>query len=103
MTLTTILPGPLELLVCYGVCFGLQNKTKWLLMDRFQWLDDLLACSYCTGFHAGWLVWLVWGMAGFMPDVKPVPVLVLGSLVGWTMASAAFCYILDVATSRLER
>lgn len=79
------------LLASYGICFGLVNKATFL--RRVGLLDRMLDCSYCTGFHAGWIASLVMlPIAGF-----EWPTLVLSAF-----ASAAFCYIIDTAVILLE-
>lgn len=79
------------LFACYGLCFGLMNKAVFL--RRVPFLDRMLDCSYCTGFHAGWIVYL---MVIGLTDT--VPLIALCS----AFASAAFCYIIDVAVIFLE-
>lgn len=90
---------PLALLAAYGICFGLQNKLPFLYR-RHPFLDALLKCSYCTGFHCGWLVWLLtWGVTGQMPAQGWF---IPGSLILWAFASAVTCYLLDTVASWLE-
>lgn len=94
-------PTFFHLLVAYGLCFGLQNKAAFL-RNRFDWLDALLACSYCTGFHAGWMVWILsWASTGKMPVIETLSV--PASVLCWAFASSAVCYLTDVAATRLER
>ena len=94
-------------LVAYGLCFGLQNKLPFLYSEEYResgepqrFLDRLLHCTYCTGFHCGWLVWLLaWGVEG-----KP-PAGDLGipfSLVAWAFGTAGFCYAVDALVKWLE-
>ena len=101
----------LTLLAAYGICFGLMNdKASWLTGplrriplfpdDLGQGLfDRLLACPYCTGFHAGYIAWLLlhahavltapsWGM--------------LGEVVATAFASSAACYLLDITAEWVE-
>lgn len=97
-------PTVISLLVAYGICFGIQNKAAFL-RDRFDWLDAMLACSYCTGFHAGWLTY------GLTRLIQPVPFIssgsgvlsLLASLMAWSFASAAICYLVDVTAAKLEK
>ena len=56
----------LILIVAYGICFGLQNKLPFLYSrlyredgEKAHFFDQMLTCSYCTGFHAGWIAWLL--------------------------------------------
>ena len=86
-----------ELLACYGLTFGLMNKTLWL-QNRSQFAASLLSCSYCTGFHSGWIIYLLSNLDRI--DVTNVDFLVAAML--WSFASACFCYSLDVTMQKLE-
>lgn len=55
------------------------------------YLQRLLSCPYCTGFHTGWITFLLGG----------------GSLVGteillFSLASAVFCYFCDSLLDYLD-
>jgi len=84
----------------YGLCFGFQNKLPFL-HGKAALLDRLLHCSYCTGFHSGWIAWLFSvGVAWELPTTT-----VQGSLLSvltWAFIGAATCYILDVVVQWLE-
>ena len=90
---------PVYLMVAFGLCFTLQHKLPFL-HGRLRWLDALLGCTFCTGFHSGWLAWLViCGAKGaFPPMLWNFPLV----LAVWCFASAAGCYCLDALTSWLE-
>lgn len=90
----------ITLLVAFGVGFGLQHKLPFL-RGRFQLLDSLLDCSFCTGFHSGWLTWvLAWSSTGQLPaEGWRIP----GSCLTWALASAGFFVLADAVLSRLER
>lgn len=99
--------------VAYACCFWLMNKfpARLLLSEGYQetgekadegirkFLDELLTCSFCTGFHCGYLTYLLfWLGAGAQP-------------LGWEnavqavtagLASAAWCYFLDTAIAKME-
>jgi len=80
------------LLLAYGLCFGFQNKATFL-HGKSEFTDALLRCTYCTGFHCGWMVWLLaWAMTGTPPadDYAIIP-----SVLGWSFVSSAFCYGVD--------
>lgn len=117
------------LLASYGLCFGLMNdKARWLTdrlralrirvrnegdegqPDETTFFGRMLHCPYCTGFHTGWMVWLVAvAVAGW-----PVPVewateevafgvaANVGALVLFAFASSAFCYLADTGAQWLE-
>lgn len=106
----------LTLVAAYGMCFGLMNDKVWFLTDRLRAIrvrvvkaddgettlfDRMLTCTYCTGFHTGWIAWLLAaGAAGSFPSVDVVGN-ALGALVT-AFASAAFCYTVDTAVQWLE-
>ena len=82
----------ISLLAAAGVTFGLQNKVPFL-HGKNKILDSLLGCTYCTGFHAGWLVYVI--SAG----IKGI---VLKELIIFAFASAIFSYGLDELIKYLE-
>jgi hypothetical protein len=87
------------LLAAYGLCFGLQHKTT-ILHDRHPVVDALFQCTYCTGVHCGWMMWLlVWGATGTPPATG---LSVAPSVLIWSLASGIWCYGMDVWTSWLE-
>lgn len=97
----------LYLLFAYALCFGLQNKLPFLYSTEYRetgepdrFVDKLLHCTYCTGFHTGWITWLVaWWVGGSMPvEGLAVP----ASILIWAFASAAFCYVVDALVRWLE-
>jgi hypothetical protein len=59
----------LTLLVGYGIAFGMQNKLPERLYSGDGLLARLLSCSYCSGFHAGWMAWALMNVfeIGYMP------------------------------------
>jgi hypothetical protein len=81
-----------ELLFCYGLTFGMMNKTS-LIQNRYQILDDMLSCSYCTGFHAGWISLLI---------LHPALIKDPQTILFWAFVSSAFSYIIDTFVSYLE-
>jgi len=94
------------LLAAYGLCFGFMNKAT-PLYGKSAFLDKMLQCSYCTGFHCGWMVWilalLITGkpVMGNLESVWGVIQMVF-SIPLWAFASAVFCYTMDTATKYLE-
>lgn len=89
--------SPIDLLLCFGVCFGLMNKVPFL-HGKSAFLDKLLKCSYCTGFHSGWICYLL-TLNFHIPD----SFVAFGtSLFLWSFVSSGFCYFADVLTQKLE-
>jgi hypothetical protein len=86
----------LWLLAAYGICFGIQNKLVFL-RGKHNTLDKLLECTYCTGFHAGWITWLAYD--GYRLVTEPWCFI---ELLGFAFASSAFCYFLDTAIRLME-
>lgn len=99
------------LLAIYGIAFGMSQKFapalfRLLSIPRAAWGGEsaaearnalpawkvfflrLFGCPYCTGFHAGWIGYLV---ATFLPEV-----------VAFAFAGAALCYLLETIARRLE-
>jgi len=86
-----------ELLACYGLTFGLMNKTLWL-QNRSQFASSLLSCSYCTGFHSGWIIYLI----SNLDKLNITSASAISNVLLYSFASACFCYILDVFAQKLE-
>jgi hypothetical protein len=91
-----MLPSVVELVCAYGIAFGLMNKVEFL--RRVKFFDAMLSCSYCTGFHAGWMTW---GITRLFHGVEPT-VQSIAPVVVWAFASAAFCYTVDVVSQLAE-
>jgi H+/Cl- antiporter ClcA len=109
----------LLLLAAYGITFGLMNQkvaflTDWLKALRFRvettdeesttFFQRMLICPYCTGFHAGWLAWLLVRLpahTGHLLNVENV-VLAVTELIASAFAASAACYLLDTAAQYLE-
>jgi hypothetical protein len=95
------MPSLVDLLLAYGLCFGLQNKVEFLRSPKWPlggFFDRLLSCSYCTGFHAGWLAWAlsrsVYGVPASPQEALPAAL--------WAFSSSAVCYLLDVGSQAAE-
>ncbi len=87
------MPGLIELLFAYGLAFGLMNKLPDALYQALpRALVRLLACSYCTGFHTGWIAYAFLGSDG---GIQLTPV--------WALCSAAFTYAADAMIRLAER
>ena len=102
------------LLASYGVAFGLMNDKAKVLTDLAKKLplfrdEDgenlfarMLRCVYCTGFHAGWLVWV----GAVLPDHAVAGTLelsLLGHVCAFAFASSAFSYGVDTIIQWFER
>lgn len=82
----------IDVLAAYALARALVHDKVPLVprLRAYPVLDELLSCIFCSGFHAGWMVWLLSGAEG-----------TLLSGVQWALASAASCYLLDAAAYRL--
>ena len=99
------MPALIDLLLCYGLCFGLMNKVDFL--RKVPFFDRMLSCSYCTGFHAGWMGWLLsrlvygLGVTASTPASEALAA-TLGHAALWAFTSAGFCYVVDVVSQLAE-
>jgi len=93
-----LFPPFITLVFAYAVAFGIQNKVPFLY--RFEWLHGFLGCTYCVGFHAGWMTWLMaWAVTGTTPAGEWH---IFPSVMLWALTSSAFCYSLDALVKYLE-
>lgn len=74
----------LYLMACAGITFGIQHKLPFL-HKKFNWLDNMLSCTYCSGFHSGWLLYVIAKYDSFK----------INELIVFAFASAMFSYSLD--------
>lgn len=105
----------LLLMASYGICFGLMNE-KAPVINRFLYrlpiqkdeaqdtnlFSRMFDCAYCTGFHAGWVVWCVGGLS----HTLGMDLSLWGrgaDLMLFAFASSVFCYSLDTLLQWLER
>ena len=97
------------LFVSYGLCFGIQNKLPFLyskayletgVPDRLG--DKLLYCTYCTGFHCGWVTWLLMMAVKKGSFTEGIGWQASLEGIGFAFASSGFCYIADVVTKWAE-
>ena len=89
------------LLVAYGITFGMQHKATFL-RGKNAWLDSMLICTYCTGFHAGWITWIGWQMKRIVENPMNVTGITLIEMVLFAMGSSAFSYSFDTAIRLME-
>lgn len=48
----------ITLFASMGITFTIQHKMKFL-RGRVGLLDSMLKCTFCTGFHGGWMAYLL--------------------------------------------
>lgn len=75
--------------------FDIMNKTRnYLMRNNFVGLFfyKLLSCYFCTGCHAGWVVYLL-QMSRFK----------LSEMILWSFAGGVVCILLDSIISKLNR
>ena len=95
------MPSVVDLLLAYGLCFGLMNKVDVLRSEKWPlgaFFDRMLSCSYCTGFHSGWIAWALTRAVHGLPTTPQealTPIL-------WAFTSSAVCYLLDAASQAVE-
>ena len=91
----------LLLFAMYGVAFGIQHKlpgmwdgaAKKVFRDGI--LEALLSCTYCVGFHAGWISYLCYSLHEMsMPN--------MGGAILFSFAGASFSYTIDAYVMSLE-
>ena len=100
------------MLSAWGLCFGFQHKIP-MLHGKSDFIDSMLACTFCTGFHAGYMVWMLW--MGSQLDIAASGVFevsivsIMASLFKmacegaiYALASASFCYMSDTWSRYLE-
>ena len=97
------------LLSAYGICFGLMNdKLEFINRNLYKLplfrdeenknlFERMFSCAYCTGFHAGWLVWIP---THWKEGIGIDPF--LGVLL-FSLTSSAFSYSLDTALRWFEQ
>lgn len=106
MTTATLL---MLLLAAYGLCFGVMNDKIPFLhhLRKIPFLKDeeghpffarMFVCPYCTGFHTGWMVYLVWALVGGAALSLEVGV----GIVLFAFASSATCYWVDTLIQWFE-
>ena len=101
---------PLALLASYGLCFALVNEKIPFLnsvlyrLPVFRDVDQgtnffsrLLECSFCAGFHTGWMTWIL-----FAVDAGRLSVEHVGEVIMFAFASAVFCYGADTILQWFE-
>lgn len=89
------------LMAIYGITFALQHKIPKLFRKKTyqeftfkSFRETLLVCSYCIGFHAGWITYLLSNGINY-PSVNIMLI--------FAFAGAAFSYTLDTYVQKLEQ
>ena len=85
------MPAFIILLAAAGITFGIQHKLPFL-HKKLDILDSMLKCTYCSGFHGGWIAYLIFSL----PSPNPQEALL------FSFASAIFAYALDETIKYLE-
>ena len=92
-----MMPSFVLLLAAYGICFGIMNKLSFLY-GKVDIFDRLVSCSYCVGFHTGWMVWGLSQLSGVVESSGPFYL----EIPLWGLTTAAFCYICDTLLRLVE-
>jgi hypothetical protein len=109
----------LLLLAAYGITFGLMNQKVPFLTDRLKairfrvettdeesttFFQRMLVCPYCTGFHAGWIAWMLCRLPehAFQVFTPESLVRAVTELLACAFAASAVCYLLDTAAQYFE-
>lgn len=92
----------LTLALMYGITFSLKdakllNRPREFVM-KVKFFEDLLTCPFCTGFHSGWISFLLLYTGGAARALTFWMGLLVYGFVG-----AAVSYVVDVAAAYLER
>ena len=87
------------LMSAYGITFGLQQKAEFL-RGKHEVLDKMLDCTYCTGFHAGYIAYGVKKGLEFAQNGSTNAT--IGEGLTFAFASSAFSYLADTAGRYLE-
>ena len=89
------------LLAAYGLTFAIQHKVPWI-HDKSSFLDAMLACTFCTGFHAGWITWLFYYLSLWTIDDTIWERHSIFEILPFAFAAAGTSYILDSLGQHLE-
>jgi len=87
------------IIASYGLCFALQHKITFL-HQKSEFLDAMFKCTFCTGFHTGWILWVLYHLAEG-PLVLSIANLI--HLLIFALVSSASCYLIDCLATFLEQ
>ena len=94
----------LTLLVGFGITFGLQNKLPERVYAGEGLLARMLSCSYCTGFHAGWMAYLLCHGSEGHPTYLLVQLLMYGfAVAGISLILDTVVQTMSLASEKLDR
>jgi len=85
----------------YGITFAIKDssvlyKPRLWVTSRSLFLKEMLSCAYCTGFHSGWMSFVLLKFS-MISDLPWVP----GSII-YAFSGAAASYVIDLAVIFLE-
>lgn len=92
----------LTVFLMYGLTFGMKDAKllrvprAWVT-QKSHFLAELLSCAYCTGFHSGWISFLILHTGG-LAEVLPF----WWGLSVYALAGAAVSYVIDTVMVYLE-
>ncbi len=87
----------IQTIAIYGICFGIQNKALFL-HNRSIFFDKMFKCTYCTGFHCGWFVFLTFSFINQINfNFKLIVEMIMFGFYG-----ASMCYIIDTIIRYFE-
>ena len=83
-------------LTSYGITFFLQHKA-YPLLSKEPLLKEMLECTFCTGFHGGWIAFLLLSKQQHVLNAEFV-----AQIISWGFAGASAAYIVDTIISKIE-
>ncbi len=92
-----MLDAIITILSFYGLTWAIKesdliSRPRNWIMRHSVFMFEMLSCYFCTGFHAGWIIYLLhekeWHWNFF---------------ILWGLSSAAFSYIINAVVTRLFR
>ena len=89
----------LILLCAFGINFWIQNKLLFL-REKNKLLDALISCSYCLGFHCGWISYSLVTLSTMQEPIPISSFIIQGVVHGF--ACAVFCYFFDELSLLIE-
>lgn len=93
-SLTTLI---IQTIAIYGICFGIQNKAVFL-HNKNDFFDRMFKCTYCTGFHCGWIVYLVF----YLLNTSEYTIKLLVEMTMFGFYGSSTCYIIDTIIRYFE-